>query len=182
MNLVRTDFDGLFVVEPKIFKDERGSFFESYHQENFSKAGIDSVFVQDNQSFSTYGVIRGLHAQKEGFAQAKLVRVLRGRILDVAVDIREWSLTFGKHFSIELSEENQKQLFIPQGFLHGFSVLSEEAVVLYKCDALYHKDAEIGVRFDDADLNIDWKIPKDKVNVSAKDQQLGSFQDAAYYW
>lgn len=177
MNVVKTFLEGVLIIEPNVFVDERGYFFESYHQESFSKAGIKNAFVQDNQSLSTYGVIRGLHAQEGADAQAKLVRVLKGRVLDVAVDMRKDSPTLGKYFSIELSDENNKQLFIPKGFLHGFAVLSETAVVLYKCDAFYVKQAEIGVRFDDPDLKIDWKIPQKDMKVSSKDQQLGYFKD-----
>ncbi len=169
MNFIKTEIEGLVIIEPKIFADSRGYFFESYNQKVFADNGIANVFVQDNQSKSCYGVIRGLHAQKNEHAQAKLVRVLEGKVLDVAVDIRENSPTFGKHVAVELSSENRRQLFIPRGFLHAFAVLSETAIFSYKCDNLYCKEAEIGACYNDASLNIDWKIPSDKVSVSEKD-------------
>lgn len=168
---------GLLVVEPKVFEDSRGYFFESFNQKLFADHGINCQFVQDNQSKSSYGVIRGLHFQESPHTQAKLVRVISGSILDVAVDIRKGSPTYGQHFSIELTSDNRKQLWVPAGFAHGFSVLSETAVVLYKCDQFYNKVSEGGVKWDDADLNIDWKIPTDKAVISEKDQQLPSFKD-----
>lgn len=171
-----TDIQNLLVFEPKVFEDSRGYFFEAYNEQTFSQAGIHLTFVQDNQSKSFYGVIRGLHYQLHPHAQSKLVRVLEGEILDVAVDIRKNSPTFGQHFSIELSAKNKKQLFIPAGFAHGFSVLSETAIVLYKCDAFYNKESESGICYNDATLNIDWKIEKEKAIVSDKDLQLPSFQ------
>ena len=177
MPFVQTDIDSLLVFEPKVFKDNRGYFFEAYNEQIFSDAGIDLKFVQDNQSKSSYGVIRGLHYQQNPYAQAKLVRVLEGEILDVAVDIRKGSPTFGKYFSIELSAENKRQLFLPAGFAHGFSVLSETAIVLYKCNEFYNKESEGGIRFDDADLNIDWQIPSGKAIISEKDLQLSAFKD-----
>src|ERR1041384_7953047 len=149
MPFVSTDIAGLLVFEPKVFEDNRGYFFESYNEKIFSEAGINNPFVQDNQSGSSYGVIRGLHYQLLPYAQAKIVRVIRGRILDIAVDIRKNSPTYGKHCAIELSDENRKQFFIPAGFAHGFSVLSDHAEVMYKCDTLYNKESEAGVRFDD---------------------------------
>lgn len=164
--------EGLIIVEPKLFGDERGHFFEAYNQSVFRSNGINNEFVQDNQSKSSYGVIRGLHYQLAPFAQTKLVRVLQGNILDVAVDIRKNSPTYGAHFSIELSAENNKQLFIPPGFAHGFSVLSQTAVVLYKCDAFYNKQSEGGIRFDDPALNIDWQIEPSRAVVSPKDTEL----------
>lgn len=163
---------GLVIVTPKVFADSRGYFFEVYNQKPFVQGGIDAHFVQDNQSRSVHGVIRGLHFQRNPHAQAKLVRVLQGAILDVAVDIREGSPTFGQHFSIELSDVNNKQLFIPGGFAHGFSVLSQTAVVSYKCDAYYHKESEGGIRFDDPELGIDWKVDATKAIVSEKDLLL----------
>lgn len=181
MNFIKTEIEGVFIVEPRIFADERGYFFESYNQEAFDAAGIAARFVQDNQSQSSYGVIRGLHCQTGEHAQAKLVRVIEGAVLDVAVDIREGSKTFGKYVAAELSAENKRQLFIPRGFLHGFSVLSETAVFAYKCDNLYCKESETGVRFDDKDIGIDWKIPADKVIVSEKDMQHGGLKDVAHY-
>ncbi|WP_276500622.1 dTDP-4-dehydrorhamnose 3,5-epimerase [Terrimonas pollutisoli] len=172
MPFITTDIPGLLVFEPKIFEDSRGYFFESYNEKTFQQQGVNIRFIQDNQSSSSYGVIRGLHYQLNPHAQAKLIRVLQGSILDVAVDIRKGSPTYGKHFDIELSAENKKQLLIPRGFAHGFSVLSEKAEVLYKCDAFYHKESEGGIRFDDPSLNINWQIPADKAIVSDKDLVL----------
>lgn len=177
MPFIQTDIAGLLVFEPNVFEDNRGYFFEAYNEKIFSKAGIGIRFVQDNQSKSSYGVIRGLHYQLNPFAQAKLVRVLEGSILDVAVDVRKGSPTYGKHFDLELSAENKKQLFIPAGFAHGFSVLSETAIVLYKCNEFYNKESEGGIRFDDADLNINWRIPSDRAIVSEKDLQLPAFEE-----
>ena len=159
MPFIQTNIPGLIVFEPKIFEDSRGYFFESFNLQTFKAAGIEINFVQDNQSSSQYGVIRGLHYQLNPYAQAKLIRVLAGRILDVAVDIRKGSPTYGESFSIELSAENKKQLFIPVGFAHGFSVLSEQAEVFYKCDEFYNKESEGGIMYNDPSLNIDWKIP-----------------------
>ncbi len=173
----KTDIPGLLIFEPKVFEDSRGYFFESYNEKVFQQQGIDLRFVQDNQSSSSYGVIRGLHYQLPPYAQVKLVRVLQGKILDVAVDIRKGSPTYVKTFCVVLSEENKKQLFIPAGFAHGFSVLSEKAEVLYKCDAFYNKESDAGIRFNDPVLNIDWKIPADKVIVSEKDKELPAMAD-----
>jgi len=178
MPFLTCSIPGLIIVEPAVFEDSRGYFFEAYNQNLFSQNGIAYNFVQDNQSRSSYGVLRGLHYQLNPYAQTKLVRVLEGVILDVAVDIRKGSPTFGQHFSLELSAENKKQLLIPAGFAHGFSVLSETAIVLYKCDALYNKQSEGGIRYNDADLNIDWKINPAKAIVSEKDVQLPSFRDS----
>lgn len=175
MPFIKTAFPGLLVFEPIVYEDSRGYFFESYNERIFQEHEIDHRFVQDNQSSSSYGVIRGLHYQLNPAAQAKLVRVLTGAILDVAVDIRKGSPTYAQSFSIELSAENKKQLFIPPGFAHGFAVLSERAEVFYKCDAFYNKQAEAGIRFDDPYLGIDWKIPGDKRIVSDKDQKLPLF-------
>jgi dTDP-4-dehydrorhamnose 3,5-epimerase len=175
MPFIKTDIAGLLVFEPKLFEDNRGYFFESYNQEIFDEAGVDIRFVQDNQSSSRYGVIRGLHFQKQPHSQTKLIRVLSGKILDVAVDIRKGSPTFGKHFSIELSSDNKKQLFIPRGFAHGFSVLSPVAEVLYKCDEFYHKPSEAGIMFNDPALGIDWKIPAGAEIVAEKDLQQTLF-------
>ena len=172
-----TNIDGLLIFEPKVFEDSRGYFFESYNENIFLQQGIDVKWVQDNQSSSTYGVIRGLHYQLNPHAQTKLVRVLQGTILDVAVDIRKGSSTYGRSFSIELSGNNNKQLFIPKGFAHGFSVLSEKAVVLYKCDGFYNKESEGGIIYNDSSLNIDWKIPADKAIISEKDNQLPVLKD-----
>ena len=177
MPFIDTDIPGLLVLEPKVFEDSRGYFYESYNERTFINQGIDIKFVQDNESSSSYGVVRGLHYQLVPFAQVKLIRVLAGKILDVVVDIRKGSPSFGKSFSIELTAENKKQLFIPAGFAHGFSVLSERAVVFYKCDTFYNKESEAGIRFDDPQLNIDWQIPADKAIISDKDKQLPLFAD-----
>ncbi len=171
MNIEQTNIPGLQVIKPRIFADDRGYFFESYNQEKFSEQGVDITFVQDNQSKSSYGVVRGLHYQLNPKAQTKLVRVLQGSIFDVAVDIRLGSPTFLQWFGIELSEENKKQFLIPQGFAHGFSVLSETAVVLYKCDNLYAPELERGINYSDTDLSIDWQIDPERAIVSEKDQQ-----------
>jgi len=173
----KTNIPGLLIFEPKVFEDSRGYFFEAYNEQVFYNEGIDLRFVQDNQSKSSYGVIRGLHYQLHPYAQYKLVRTLEGTILDVAVDIRKGSPTFGKHFSIELSAENKKQLLIPAGFAHGFSVLSETAIVFYKCDKLYNKENEAGIRYNDVSLNIDWKIPAGKEIVSEKDLAQPVFEN-----
>ena len=172
MSFATTEIPGLLVYEPNVLSDSRGYFFESYNEKLFTEEGVNTRFVQDNQSLSSYGVIRGLHYQLNPFPQAKLIRVLVGRILDVAVDLRKGSPSFGQHFDIELSAENKKQLFIPKGFAHGFSVLSEKAEVLYKCDVFYHKESERGIRFDDPSLSIDWQIPGNKAIISDKDQLL----------
>lgn len=177
MSFITTDLPGLVIFEPKIFEDSRGYFFESYNEKLFSANGISTRFVQDNQSSSCYGVVRGLHYQLEPYAQVKLVRVLHGKILDVVVDIRSGSPTYGKSFGVELSEQNKKQLFIPAGFAHGFSVLSEKAEISYKCNNFYNKESEGGIIYNDSELNIDWKIPADKVIVSDKDKSLPSFAD-----
>lgn len=177
MTIIQTEFPGLIIFEPTVFKDSRGYFFESYSERVFSAEGIYIKFVQDNQSKSSYGVIRGLHYQLNPHAQTKLVRVLSGKILDVAVDIRTGSPTYGEAFSIELSANNNKQLLIPKGFAHGFSVLSETAEVMYKCDEFYFKESEGGIAYNDATLNIDWQIPKYKAFVSDKDMQQPSLLD-----
>lgn len=172
-----SEIPGLLIFEPAVFKDERGYFFESYNEEIFRRQGVDIRFLQDNQSHSCYGVIRGLHCQLEPYAQAKLIRVLQGRILDIAVDIRKGSPTYGKYVSIELSAENKLQFLIPSGFLHGFSVLSPTADVAYKCDSLYNKQSESGIRYDAPELGIDWQIPADKAIVSPKDLELPNLSD-----
>jgi len=177
MSFIKTDISGLLIFEPKVLEDDRGYFYEAYNEKKFSEAGVNLKFVQDNQSKSSYGVIRGLHYQLNPFAQSKLVRVLQGNIIDVAVDIRKGSPTFGKHLSIELSAENNKQLFIPAGFAHGFSVLSETAIVLYKCDQFYNKESEGGIHFNDSSLNIDWQIPAGKEIVMEKDLKSPSLKD-----
>ena len=177
MNFIKTEIDGVVIVEPRIFADNRGYFFESYNEAEFTANGIPNKFVQDNQSKSSYGVIRGLHCQLGEHVQAKLVRVLQGKVLDVAVDARPNSSTFGKYVAVELSEENKRQLFIPKGFLHGFSVLSATAVFAYKCDNLYNKASEFGIRYDDPEIGIDWRIPAEKVITSEKDRIANTLKD-----
>ncbi|MCR5019273.1 MAG: dTDP-4-dehydrorhamnose 3,5-epimerase [Bacteroidales bacterium] len=170
MKVIKTPIEGLLLIEPRVFGDARGYFFESFNQAEFEREVGPVHFVQDNESRSCYGVVRGLHFQKGEFAQAKLVRVAVGSVLDVAVDLRKGSPTYGKHFSVELSAENHHMLFIPRGFAHGFSVLSEHAVFQYKCDNLYNPDAEAAIAWDDPDLAIDWQIPASKVILSGKDR------------
>lgn len=172
MSFHKTDIPGLLVFEPHVFEDSRGYFFESYNEKEFREAGIDFRWVQDNQSSSAYGVIRGLHYQLPPYEQSKLVRVLRGKILDVVVDIRKGSPTYGKSYCAVLSAKNKRQLFIPKGFAHGFSVLSEKAEVLYKCDGYYNKESEAGIIYNDPALNIDWRIPAKDAIISDKDKQL----------
>ena len=176
MKVTETNLKGCFIIEPTVFNDGRGSFFESFNQKVFEeKTGLKVNFVQDNQSISQRGVIRGLHLQKGEFAQAKLTRVVKGRVLDVAVDLRKESKTFGKYFSIELSGENKKQLFVPKGFAHGFSVLEDNTIFAYKCDYYYSKVAESGIIYNDKDLNIDWKLEKSEIQLSEKDKTLKSY-------
>ena len=175
MNIVNTDFSGLVVIEPKVFGDARGYFFESYNERRLSEAGIQTVFRQDNQSFSKRGVIRGLHFQLNPYSQTKLIRAIEGTIYDVALDLRKGSPTFGKWYGIELSSENKRQLYIPKGFAHGFSVLSEQATIMYKCDNFYNQQAEGGVLYNDTALAIDWKIAPEKAIVSEKDKMLPNF-------
>jgi dTDP-4-dehydrorhamnose 3,5-epimerase len=177
MPLITTDIPGLLVFEPKVFEDSRGYFFESYNEKIFLEGGINTRFVQDNESSSQYGVVRGLHYQLNPYAQTKLIRVLEGKILDVVVDVRKGSPSFGKSFSLELTAENKKQLYIPAGFAHGFSVLSQRAIVFYKCDQFYNKESEAGIHFNDPQLNIDWKVPADKAIISGKDKMLPLFAD-----
>lgn len=177
MPFISTGFPGLMIYEPKIFNDSRGYFFESYNAKTFEEEGITIQFVQDNQAKSSYGVIRGLHYQLNPFAQTKLIRVLSGSILDIVVDIRKGSPTYGKVFKLELSSENNKQLLIPQGFAHGYGVISETAEVLYKCDRFYNKQAEAGILYNDPELHIDWEIPAGKAIISEKDMVYPSFTD-----
>lgn len=177
MNFIKTALEGVFIVEPRIYADARGYFFESYNRAAFAAAGFHYDFVQDNQSKSVYGAVRGLHFQKGEHAQAKLVRVLEGAVLDVAVDLRRASPTYGRYEAVELSAENKLQLLIPRGFAHGFSVLSETAVFAYKCDNLYCQEAEAGIRFDDPTLAIDWRIDKAKVITSEKDKRHPFFAE-----
>lgn len=178
MEILTTRLKGCLLIKPSVFADDRGYFFESFNEKRFFELTGQSVqFVQDNQSRSSYGVLRGLHFQKGQCAQAKLVRVLSGEVLDVAVDLRPSSPTFGQHVSAILSAENKRQLFIPRGFAHGFVVLSEQAEFFYKCDNYYHKAAEGGLIYNDPELNIDWKIPADKITVSEKDQVLPCLEE-----
>lgn len=177
MKLINTELEGVFIIEPEIFEDNRGYFFESYSKRTFRKIGLQYDFIQDNQSKSSYGTIRGLHFQKGIFAQAKLIQVLSGCVLDVAVDIRYGSLSFGKYIGVELSENNNRQLLIPRGFAHGFAVLSETAVFSYKCDNYYNKESEGCILFNDVDLNIDWKIDLNKSILSEKDLKALSFKE-----
>ncbi|WP_299315613.1 dTDP-4-dehydrorhamnose 3,5-epimerase [uncultured Aquimarina sp.] len=178
MQIEKTFIKGCFILKPRIFKDERGSFFESFNQKAFYELiGLNIDFVQDNQSISTRGVLRGLHFQKGEYAQAKLVRVTKGNVLDVAVDLRKDSVTYGKHFSIELNDKNDYQLFVPRGFAHGFIVLSDEAIFNYKCDNYYHKESESGVIYNDSELKIDWKLNHNEIKLSNKDLELGTFKD-----
>lgn len=176
MKITETKLQGCFILEPSKFGDSRGYFFESFNERTFNElTGTRTHFVQDNQSYSTKGVLRGLHAQAGEHAQAKLVRVLQGTVIDVAVDARPDSTTFGQHVAVELSAENNLQLFVPRGFLHGFVVLSETATFFYKCDNFYNKASECGVKFDDPALGIDWKLPQEELLVSEKDAVLPSF-------
>ena len=177
MKLTKTKLDGVYIITPRVFKDARGYFFESYSKKEFEENGLFYDFVQDNQSFSSYGTIRGLHFQKGASAQAKLVRVIQGEVLDVAVDIRKNSPTYGQHVAVHLSEENGQQLLIPRGFAHGFSVLSETAIFAYKCDNFYDKSAEGGLCVTDPDLCIDWKIDMTKANVLERDLNHPKLKD-----
>lgn len=177
MNFINTEIEGLVIIEPKIFSDHRGYFFESFNQKEFEKNVQKINFVQDNESKSKRGVLRGLHFQKLPYAQAKLVRCIQGKVLDVAVDIRKKSPTYGKYVAVELSEENKRQLFIPRGFAHGYSVLSEEAIFAYKVDNWYAPEYDSGIKFDDLDLAIDWQINTDEVQLSEKDNKLQYFKD-----
>ena len=178
MAIIKTDIEGVFIIKPKIFGDERGYFYESYNKERFEEeTGIVTNFVQDNQSKSSYGVLRGLHFQKPPHAQSKLVRVVKGAVLDVAVDIRKGSPTFGKHVAVELTENNHLQFFIPRGFAHGFVVLSEEAIFQYKCDNLYAPECEGSIIWNDPDINIDWKVDADKIILSEKDKHHPCLKD-----
>lgn len=177
MEIIKTPIEGLLIIEPRVFSDARGYFVETYNEQRYREAGIDAQFVQDNQSCSSCGVVRGLHFQKPPYSQAKLVCCTVGRVLDVAVDLREGSPTFGKWFSVELTEENKRQFFIPRGFAHGFSVLSEQAIFTYKCDNLYHPEAEGGLLLSDPDLAIDWQIPEELRVISDKDKKHPTFDE-----
>ena len=178
MEITETGSPGLLIIKPKIFEDQRGYFFESYNQQQLMNRGIDCHFVQDNQSKSVFGVIRGLHYQLNPFAQTKLIRVLEGKILDIALDIRSNSPTYKKWYGIELSERNKLQLLIPKGFAHGFSVLSKTAVISYKCDSFYHPASERGIHSLDPDLNIDWQLKSSEIVLSERDAALPLFVNA----
>lgn len=183
MTVTQTPLEGCFVIEPRVINDDRGYFMESFNENRFeAETGHKVHFVQDNQSYSSRGVLRGLHYQAGEHAQAKLVRVLQGEVLDVAVDIRPGSVTFGKQFSIVLSAENQKQLFVPRGFAHGFLVLSETATFFYKCDNFYNKESEGGIIYNDPALGIDWNMPADSLIISDKDKVLPNLKNAMPIW
>lgn len=180
MKIIETAIEDVVIIEPRLFKDERGYFFESFSQREFEEKIRKISFVQDNESKSSYGVLRGLHFQKPPYAQSKLVRVIKGAVLDVAVDIRKGSPTFGKHVAIELTEENHLQLFIPRGFAHGFSVLSQEVIFQYKCDNFYAPQSEGALAWDDSDLNINWRIPTNQIILSEKDKHNEKLKDASW--
>jgi dTDP-4-dehydrorhamnose 3,5-epimerase len=182
MEVIKTNIDGLLIIEPRVFKDSRGYFFESFSQREFDEKvtpmiGQKIIFVQDNESMSSYGVMRGLHFQRPPYTQSKLVRCVKGAVLDVAVDIRKGSPTYGQHVAVELSEDNHRQFFIPKGFAHGFAVLSDEAVFQYKCDEFYHPEVDGGINILDESLGIDWKIPTDKAILSDKDTKHPMLKD-----
>ena len=170
MNIIETNIEGVIIIEPRLFEDERGYFFESFNQKEFQEKVCKTTFIQDNESKSSYGVIRGLHIQKPPFAHSRLVRVVKGSVLDVAVDIRKGSPTFGQHVAVELTEDNHRQFFIPRGFAHGFSVLSKEVIFQYKCDNFYAPQSEGAIAWDDPDLGIDWQISIDEILLSEKDK------------
>ncbi|MBP5644529.1 MAG: dTDP-4-dehydrorhamnose 3,5-epimerase [Bacteroidales bacterium] len=177
MQVIPTDIQGVFIIEPRVFGDARGYFFESFNARDFAReTGIEVDFVLDNESFSRYGVLRGLHFQMPPYAQAKLVRVVQGAVLDVAVDLRSGSPTYGRHVAAELTAENHRQFFMPKGIAHGFSVLSPEVIFQYKCDEYYHPESEGALAWDDPDLAIDWKLPADKVLLSEKDKHHPAFR------
>ena len=180
MEVIKTDIEGVVIIEPRIFKDDRGYFYESFSQREFEEKVCRTTFVQDNQSKSSYGVVRGLHFQKPPYSQSKLVRCIKGAVLDVAVDIRKGSPTFGKYVAVELTEDNHRQFFVPRGFAHGFAVLSDEAVFQYKCDNFYNKESEGAVAWDDPELAIDWRIPVDKVLLSEKDKLSKTIAEADF--
>ena len=181
MIAIKTNLDGCYVIEPDVFKDSRGCFFESFNQKKFNEAtGFNINFIQDNQSTSSKGVLRGLHFQTGAHAQSKLVRVVKGKVLDVCVDLRKDSLTFGKYFSLILDDVSCKQLFIPKGFAHGFLALEEGTVFAYKCDNYYNKESENGIIYNDTDLNIDWQFPSKDFILSDKDMSLTTFKEAVY--
>lgn len=181
MNYIQTEIDGVWLIEPKVFRDERGYFMESFKKEEFESTVGPINFIQENESKSSFGVLRGLHYQKGEQSQAKLVRVIKGEVLDVAVDLRQASPTFGKHISVLLTEENKRQLLIPRGFAHGFLVLSEEAIFCYKVDNGYAPQAEASIQYDDRTLGIDWPISESQIQLSPKDKQGVAFKDAIYF-
>lgn len=178
MEIIKTSIEGVVILEPRLFTDSRGYFFESFSQREFDEKVRTVRFVQDNESKSSYGVLRGLHFQKPPFAQSKLVRVIKGAVLDVAVDIRKGSPTFGQHVAVELTEDNHRQFFIPRGFAHGFSVLTDEVIFQYKCDNFYAPQSEGAIAWDDPNLGIDWKVPAEKVILSDKDKKHSRLKDA----
>ena len=180
MNIIKTEIDGVVIIEPRLFKDDRGYFFESYSEKDFNAQVREIKFVQDNESKSSYGVLRGLHFQKPPYAQSKLGGVIKGAVLDVAVDVRRGSPTFGKHVAVELTEDNHRQFFIPRGFAHGFSVLTPEVIFQYKCDNFYAPQSEGALAWDDPDLGIDWRIPSDKIILSEKDKHHPRLKDAEW--
>lgn len=180
MEIIRTEIEGVVILEPRVICDERGYFFEAFSQREFDEKVAPVRFVQDNESKSSYGVVRGLHFQKGRHSQSKLVRVVKGAVLDVAVDIRKGSPTFGKYVAVELSQDNHRQLFIPRGFAHGFSVLTPEVIFQYKCDNFYCRESEGAIAWDDPQLSIDWRIPTDKIILSPKDRQNGNLAEADY--
>ena len=180
MNVIKTDIEGVVIIEPRIFNDERGYFFESFSERDFCKQVREVRFVQDNESKSQYGVLRGLHFQKPPYCQSKLVRVIKGAVLDVAVDIRKGSPTFGKHVAVELTEDNHRQFFVPRGFAHGFSVLTPEVIFQYKCDNFYAPQSEGAIAWDDPDLGLEWVIPADKVILSETDKHHPRLKDAEW--
>ncbi|WP_294453585.1 dTDP-4-dehydrorhamnose 3,5-epimerase [uncultured Bacteroides sp.] len=177
MNIIKTDIEGVVIIEPRIFTDARGYFFESFSERDFCKEVREIKFVQDNESKSSYGVMRGLHFQRPPFTQSKLVRVIKGAVLDVAVDIRKGSPTYGKHVTVELTEDNHRQFFVPRGFAHGFAVLSDEAIFQYKCDNFYAPEADGGISILDESLGIDWRIPTEKAILSEKDTKHSLLKD-----
>ena len=180
MNIIETEIEGVVILEPRIFKDDRGYFYESFSQREFEEKVCQTTFVQDNQSMSVYGVVRGLHFQKPPYCQSKLVRCIKGAVLDVAVDIRKGSPTFGKYVAVELTEENHRQFFIPRGFAHGFAVLSDEAVFLYKCDNYYNKESEGAIAWNDEHIAVDWRLPSEKVILSEKDKLSKPLAEAEF--
>lgn len=177
INVIKTEIEGVVIIEPKVFGDSRGYFFESWSQKDFDELVRPIKFVQDNESMSTYGVMRGLHFQRSPYTQSKLVRCVKGAVLDVAVDIRKGSSTYGQHVAVELTEDNHRQFFVPRGFAHGFAVLSETAVFQYKCDEFYHPEADGGISILDDSLRIDWRIPTEKANLSEKDTKHALLKD-----